>query len=322
MSINVAFSSRTPPWSEYETPLRAAFAAAALDVDLRPTAGTTRKPDAAAPHDPADVDYIVCAPSGPVSDFRPFTRAKAVLNLWAGVEEIAPNQTLTQPLARMVDPGLTEGMVEWVTGHVLRHHLGMDAQITGQTGAWDPIVPPLARDRPVTILGLGELGRACANALAALNFPVTGWSRRHREIDGIRCLSGADGFNTALASAEILVLLLPLTAQTEALIDEQALARMPAGAVLLNPGRGGLIDDAALLAALESGALEHATLDVFRTEPLPCDHPFWVAPRVTVTPHIASATRAVTASCVIAENICRGEAGDPFLHLVDRAAGY
>lgn len=322
MPINVLFSARTPRWSEYEAPLRKAFAEAGLDVDLRPAAGTTRVPEAPPPH-PADaVDYIVCAPNGAVSDFRPFTRTKAVLNLWAGVEQIAPNKTLTQPLARMVDPGMTAGMVEWVTGHVLRHHLGMDTQIADQSGTWAPVVPPLACDRPVTILGLGELGRACAAALTGLGFAVTGWSRRQKALDGVRCLAGTDGFEAALERAEILVLLMPLTAETEGLIGAEALGRLPRGAVLLNPGRGGLIDDEALLAALDAGQIGHATLDVFRVEPLPPEHPYWAHPRVTVTPHVASATRPASASRAVAENIRRGETGAPFLHLVDRAAGY
>ena len=118
------------------------------------------------------------------------------------------------------------------------------------------------------------------------------------------------------------MLLLPLTAATENVIDATALARMPEGAVIVNPGRGPLIDDAALLDALDRGHIAHATLDVFREEPLPPDHPFWAHPKVTVTPHVASATRPETSSLTIAENIRRGEAGEPFLYLVDRSRAY
>ncbi len=125
-----------------------------------------------------------------------------------------------------------------------------------------------------------------------------------------------------LATSEILVLLLPLTPATRNVIDARALALMPEGAVIVNPGRGALIDDEALLASLDAGHTGHATLDVFRTEPLPPDHPFWGHPRVTVTPHIAAETRPASAARVIAENIRRGEAGEPFLHLVDRNTGY
>ena len=293
-------------WPEYHEALPRALAEAGIDADL-----VTEAP-------PEAVDYIVYAPSSPLQDFTPYRRTKAVLNLWAGVERIVGNPTLTQPLCRMVDPGLTEGMVEWVVGHGLRHHLGMDRHIVNPGHVWDPTCPPLARERPVTILGMGALGSACAEALRALNFPVTGWSRTPKP----GCLHGADGLERALASAQILVTLLPKTAETENLLNARTLALLPRGAVILNPGRGALIDDDALLAALDRGQIGHATLDVFRVEPLPADHPYWTHPRVTVTPHIAADTRAASASRVIAENIRRGEAGEPFLHLVDRARGY
>ena len=308
--VNVLFAAGADRWSAYEVSLRAALAKAGVKVRL-----ATEMP-------PEEVDYIVYAPDSAVQDFTPFTRLKAVVSLWAGVEKIVGNPTLTVPLTRMVDTGLREGMREWVAGHVLRHHLGMDAQICGQDGTWTPKVPPLARDRRITILGLGELGRAAAEVLLPFGFPVTGWSRTAKEIDGLRCLSGEAGLAEALATADILVLLLPLTPETENLLDADRLATLPRGAVILNPGRGPLIDDAALLAALDSGHIGHATLDVFRVEPLPPEHPFWVHPRVTVTPHIASETRVSTASDVVAENIRRGEAGEPFLFEVDRNRGY
>ncbi len=133
---------------------------------------------------PRSVDYIVYAPSSAVQDFTPYTRLKAVLNLWAGVEDVVGNATLTVPLARMVDHGLTQGMVEWVTGHVLRHHLGIDAHLAGQDGVWRKTVPPLAQDRGVVVLGLGELGLACGAGLAGLGFDVTGWSRSPKTEDG------------------------------------------------------------------------------------------------------------------------------------------
>ena len=271
---------------------------------------------------PETVDYIIYAPSAPLQDFTPFTRAKAVLSLWAGVERIVGNVTLTQPLCRMVDPSLTESMVEWVVGHALRHHLGMDAHIVNPAHRWNPVVPPLARNRPVTVLGLGALGAACAQALAAMNFPVTGWSRTQKSVPGVRCLSGEDGLRKALTEAQILVTLLPRTPETENTLNSDTLALPARGAVILNPGRGPLIDDAALLAALDAGQIGHATLDVFRVEPLPQEHPFWAHPQVTVTPHIAADTRAESASGVIADNIRRGESGAPLLHRVDRNLGY
>lgn len=310
MTVNVLFAAKAERWSAYEGPLTRAMTAAGIDFDLR----TDFAPD--------QVDYIVYAPNSTVQDFTPYTRLKAVLNLWAGVENVAPNPTLTVPLTRMVDHGLSRGMTEWVVGHVLRHHLGMDTHIHGQDGVWRKIIPPLAEDRPVTILGLGTLGQDAANALNTLGFPVTGWSRSEKSIDGVTCLYGSDGLHRALETAQILVLLLPDTSATHDILNAQTLALLPRGAIIINPGRGPLIDDTALLAALDTGQISHATLDVFRTEPLPEDDPYWAHPKVTVTPHIASETRPETAAEIIAKNIVRGESGEPLLHLVDRSLGY
>lgn len=312
MSLQIFFAAGDANWEDYRKPLSDALALAGIDASLSDRAD-----------DPAQVDYIVFAPASSLRDFSPFTRAKAVLSLWAGVEKIMPNATLTQPLARMVNSELTEGMVEYVVGHVLRHHLGMDAHILGQDGVWrNDILPPLARERTVAVLGLGELGAASARALAALNFRVLGWSRSPKEIDGVACHSGEAGLEAVLKAAEIVVLLMPLTAETTNLLDARRIGLLPRGAVIVNPGRGALIDDGALLAALDDGRVGHATLDVFRVEPVPPDHPYWSHPRVTVTPHIAADTRVPSACAKLVENIRRGEAGLPFLDLVDKARGY
>ncbi len=310
MTVNVLFAATPSRWTEYKGPLQRAIRDVGIDAHI-------------ATDMPADqVDYIVYAPNSELQDFTPYTRAKAVLNLWAGVESIVNNPTLHLPLTRMVDPALTQGMIEWVTGHILRLHLGMDAHINAAPGTWTPKAPPLAFDTRVTILGLGELGAACATALAGFGFDVAGWSRSAREMPGIACFSGADGLDAVLQRADYCVLLLPRTAQTENTLNARTLALMPKGARILNPGRGPLINDDALLAALDSGHIDHATLDVFRVEPLPADDPYWAHPKVTITPHIASETRAAYSAKTIAENIKRGESGAPFLHLVDRSAGY
>ncbi|KAF0676655.1 2-hydroxyacid dehydrogenase [Profundibacterium mesophilum] len=308
--IRVLFAAPQAEWEAYRGPLACAFEAEQLDVAL------------ACDHDPAEVDYMIYAPDGPVRDFTPYTRCRAVLGLWAGVEGITGNPTLKIPLARMVDEGLTQGMVEWVCGHVLRHHLGLDAHIKGQDGTWRKGAPPLAWDRRVSILGLGVLGAACARALAGLGFDVAGWSRGPKDLGVIGTRHGEDGLEDVLRRAEILVLLLPLTEATRDLLDARRLAMLPRGAVLVNPGRGPLIDDAALLAALDEGRIGHATLDVFRTEPLPEGDPYWAHPRVTVTPHIASETRPASAARVIARNIRRAQGGQELHHLVDRESGY
>ncbi|GAA6174117.1 2-hydroxyacid dehydrogenase [Sulfitobacter pacificus] len=311
MPLNLLFAARPERWETYERPLRDALDKAGFgDANLAQEIA------------PQDVDYIIYAPNSPLQDFTPYTKTKAVLNLWAGVEAITGNETLTMPLARMVDPGLTKGMVEWVTGHVLRYHLGIDTDILRDKTKWVPRTPPLAQERQVVVLGLGALGAAVSNTLLGLGFNVTGWSRSPKDLPGATCLHGEDGLTKALSQAEIAVLLLPDTAATENTLNAGTLAQMPKGAFIINPGRGPLIDDAALLAALDSGQIAHATLDVFRVEPLPTDDPYWTHPKVTVTPHIAAETRASTASEVIVENIRRGEADEPFINLVDRALGY
>ena len=310
MSVNVLFAATAERWDVYGDLLPAALAEAGIDAHV------------ATEMDPAEVDYIVYAPNSALQDFTPYTRLKAVLNLWAGVETVVGNPTLTVPLCRMVDPALTQGMVEWVVGHVMRLHLGMDAHINAAPGTWEPVAPPLSFDAKVAILGLGALGTACALALAAIGFQVAGWSRSAKDVPGVTCFAGEAGLPLALEGAQYCVLLLPDTPATDGVINAETLAMLPAGAALLNPGRGPLIEDDALMAALDAGHLSHATLDAFREEPLPAAHAFWHHPKITVTPHIASETRPAYSVKTLAENIRRGEAGEPFLHVVDRDAGY
>ena len=310
MTIKILFSANEENWRRYKAPLQDALDDKSLDYEL----GITITP--------SEVDYIIYAPSSSLQDFSPYTKLKAVLNLWAGVEGVTNNKTLNVPLARMVDSGLTDGMVEWVTGHTLRHHLGIDKHIHGQDGIWRSYVPPLAKDRIITILGLGTLGTACGIALERLGFNVRGWSRREKRVDGILCFYGDDQIDSSLLDADIVVLLLPDTPLTQNILNQHTLNLLKRGAFVLNPGRGPLIDDDALLAAIESGQIEHATLDVFRIEPLPKNHKYWSHNKVTVIPHKASETRPKTASQVIAMNIERAENGQELLYLVDRENGY
>ena len=310
MTIKILFSANEENWKRYKAPLQDALDDKSLDYEL----GTTITP--------SEVDYIVYAPSSSLQDFSPYAKLKAVLNLWAGVEGVTNNKTLKVPLARMVDSGLTDGMVEWVTGHTLRHHLGIDKHIHGQDGIWRSYVPPLAKDRVITILGLGTLGTACGIALKRLGFNVRGWSMREKIVDGILCFYGDEQIDSSLMDADIVVLLLPDTPLTQNILNKHTLNLLKRGAFVLNPGRGPLIDDDALLAALETGQIEHATLDVFRIEPLPQNHQYWSNNKVTVIPHKASETRPKTASQVIAMNIERAENGQELLYLVDRENGY
>ncbi|MAT89038.1 MAG: glyoxylate/hydroxypyruvate reductase A [Aestuariivita sp.] len=310
MTINILFSASSDSWRKYEGPLRVHLNQLKIEYQLQTNFA------------PEIVDYIVYAPNSGLNDFSPYNRCKAVLNLWAGVENITGNATLKIPLARMVDHGLKQGMVEWVVGHVMRHHLGIDLQINGQDGVWRPHVPPLAEDRTVTFLGLGVLGASSGQALRQLGFNVRGWSRHAKTVGGIKCYHGVDGLKTALSGADFVILLLPDTPNTKNTLHRENLSVLKKGAFVINPGRGPLIDDEALLELLDSGHIGHATLDVFRIEPLPDTHPFWSHPKVTVTSHIAAATRPEYAVPVIVENIRRGESGECFLHLVDRQSGY
>lgn len=302
--MKVRFSASPASWDEWAPVLRDAFPAMALEREGPPDS----------------FDAIIYAPGGDIEDFAPYRNARLVQSLWAGVERIVTNRTLTQPLARMVDPGLAQGMAEYCTGWALRAHLGMDGHV--QDGVWrSGQTPPLAHQRPVVILGMGELGQAVAQMLGGLGFRVTGLSASGRPVAGVD-VRPIQQLDQVLSRAQILICLLPDTPQTRNMLDARRLSLLPRDAWIINPGRGTLIDDEALLHALDQGRPAHAVLDVFRTEPLPAGHPFWQHPGVTVTPHIAAATRPETAAPVVAENLRRAMAGRPLLHLVDRAKGY
>lgn len=274
---------------------------------------------------PEEIDYIVYNPFGTIRDFAPYTRLRAILNTWAGVEKILGNVALPEdvPFIRMVDDGMSRGMSEYFTGHVLRYHLDIDRAITQSAAAkWEEWEPPLAKDRSVGILGLGALGQSIAEMLGAIGFSLAGWSRSPKSLPGIACHHGPEGLRDVLARSEILVVILPLTDETGNVLDEDTLALLPRGACIINAGRGELIDDDALLAALDSGHLHHATLDVFRVEPLPGDHPFWRHPHITITPHIAAVSRHDSGAQAIIAQIGRDMDGQRFQNVVDLARGY
>ena len=224
--LTVFFAAGQQLWPTYRSLLQAALADQGMTAEISPHCA-----------DPSLVDYIIHAPGGAALNFASFTRCKAVLSLWAGVEKIVGTPGLTQPLCRMVNPELTAGMVEWVVGHALRHHLGMDRHIVNPDRHWDPTCPPLARDRPVAMLGLGALGQACARGLHSIGFPVTGWSRTAKQIDGLATQHGEAGLEATLRKAQIVVLLLPRTPETENLLNARRLAWLPQGAIILSPGR-------------------------------------------------------------------------------------
>jgi len=309
--IKILYSADPEDWLEYELNLHKALDRVGLNYELSTTYDTAE-----------EIDYIIYAPDGTLQDFKAFTNLKLVQSLWAGVEVLTANKSLTQPLARMVEPGLTLGMADYVMGHVLRHHLGTDQFSNARPGEWlGENIPALAQDRMVGFLGLGELGLYCAQKIADFGFQTCGWTRTQKT-KNIECYNGPEGLDNILSKSDILVLLLPNTPETNNIIDANNIAKMRDGVAIINPGRGTLINDTALLDALNNGKVASATLDVFQTEPLPADHLYWTHPNVLVTPHIASSTRINTACDVVAENIRRGENNEPFLYLVDKYVGY
>lgn len=276
---------------------------------------------------PGDLDDIEIALvwKPPPGALRKFPKLKAIFSVGAGVDALLGDPDLPEgvPLCRMVDDSLTRGMVEYTELHVLRHHRDQPLlEAKQRAGEWDAFASPLASERRVGVMGLGQIGGAAAEALSALGFQTVGWSRGPKDIPGVECHHGAEGLGAFLQGTEILVCLLPLTSETEDLLDRKLFAQLPQGACLINAGRGGQQVEGDILAALESGQLGYVTLDVFREEPLPADHPFWRHPKITVTPHNAAITEARSAVKRVVENIRRLEEGHTLLNVVDRSAGY
>ena len=250
---------------------------------------------------------------------------KLIVSLGAGVDHVLRDPELPAhvPILRLVDPYMTQAMREYVTLQVLRLHRQDFAYRAQQALAqWREHDQKNAAERSVGILGFGTLGQDAAHKLKAVGFDVGGWSRSAKDVPGFATYAGAAGLDALLARSEILVSLLPMTPETENLLDARLFARLPRGAGIINAGRGRHLVEADLLAALDSGQISAAVLDVFRDEPLPSDHPFWCHPRVVVTPHVAAETHPPTALPIIAQAIADFAARRPVANLVDRDRGY
>ncbi|MFC0266457.1 2-hydroxyacid dehydrogenase [Kushneria aurantia] len=285
-------AERVAAWIARLAPLLPAFRLAAIDEAVAPER----------------VRYAVVWKPSPGA-LAPFTALRAVVSLGAGIDHIPADALPAHrpPILRTTGEALTQRMREYVCLQVLRHHRDMPQLAAAQRRAeWQPQVTPPAPERRVGVMGLGLLGSAAATSLAALGFDTRGWARSPHQLGGVTTFAG-DELNDFLAGCEILVCLLPLTDATRDILDHRLLARLPRGAGLINAGRGEHLVEADLLDALASARLSHATLDVFRQEPLPADHPFWHHPQITVTPHIASMIDAPTGSRLVAENIRRFE---------------
>jgi glyoxylate/hydroxypyruvate reductase A len=281
----------------------------------------------ALPHDditlsPArDVDVaLVAAP--PVGTFAEVGKPKLVQSLWMGVDKLLADPALPRgvPLARLVDPGMVSAMSETVLAHVLDWHRHLYRyRAYQQARTWQRIEQRLAADRTVGVLGLGELGSDAARKLAALGFNVAGWSRRPKQIPGVRSFTD---LSALLSCSDAVVCLLPLTAHTRGILDAKAFSLMKRGGCVINVARGAHLVVPDLLRALDSGQLARAYLDVFDTEPLPPADALWRHAGVTLTPHIAALTEPRTALPKIVDNIERVRRGEAPRDLVDCEAGY
>jgi len=272
----------------------------------------------------ARYDYVLAfrPPPGAIATVA---GARVIFSLGAGVDGLVDDPSIPAhlPIVRMMDDGLVQGMAEFVAHAVLAAHREADVFTAAQREhRWAFRGHAYAHERTVGILGLGVLGRAAARLLQALRFKVAGWNRTGRTMAGVDCFHGEAGLAAMLPRCDILVCLLPLTADTHGLLDRARLSRLPKGACVINVARGQHVVEPDLLALLDEGHLAGAALDVQGTEPLPADSPLWTHPKVTVTPHVASQPTVESVARQVAENVRRLRDGRPLVNVVDRARGY
>lgn len=288
---------------------------------------SARLPDARVhPWDPGceQADFAV-AWNPPDAFFERTRIGTALFSAGAGVDRLLlhPGLPGDLPVVRVEDAGMGAQMAEYCCHEVLRvFRQAPQYESQQRERIWRELEPP-SRDRfEVGIFGLGVLGEQVARSLRGFGFPLVGYSRSPRRIEGVDCLSGPAALPAFLGRCRVIVLLAPLTAQTDGLFDAERLAMLPEGAWLINVARGALIDDDALLQALDRGRLAGATLDVFRTEPLPPEHPFWGHPKIRITPHVSAVTLIEETAGQIAGKILRLRRGEPVTGVVDRSRGY
>ena len=271
----------------------------------------------------APADYaVVWKPLQQLLDEQP--HLKALFNTGAGVDALmALNLSAGVPVIRLDDAGMAVQMAEYVCHALIRHFREFDAyEADTRAGQWTYRKPRSRADFPVGILGLGVLGERVARAVAQFDFPVNGWSRSPKDVPGVQCYSGLERLPDFLAATRVLVCLLPLTRDTQDIMNQENLSRLQSGAYVINVARGAHLVDEDLLALLDSGHLAGATLDVFRTEPLPAEHPFWKHPKVTVTPHTSARTLRSESIAQIAGKIVALERGEMVAGRVELGRGY
>ncbi|MGF1630904.1 MAG: 2-hydroxyacid dehydrogenase [Kiloniellaceae bacterium] len=276
------------------------------------------------PGDKSKVEYaVVWQP--PPGGLKTFPNLKVIVSMGAGIDHVLRDPELPRhlPIIRTVGPDLRQRMREYVLLHVLRFHRRLpEIEASFTRREWNQLITPVAPDRPVAVLGLGNMGADCARHLVHLGFEVHGWSRRPKNVEGVICHSGPGGLAGLLKRVEILVCLLPLTPETTGILNKDLFAQLPEGACVINAGRGQHLVEEDLIPALDSGRLGGATLDVLHVEPAAEDHPFWAHPKILLTPHIASLIDPAVGSRLIAGNLKLFMAGRPVPDMVDVAQGY
>ena len=274
--------------------------------------------------EPESIEYALVA-NLPFGQLQQFPNLRMIVSLPVGLDHLLDDPQLPKhvPMTRCVSPDGDPGMNEFALLHVLRHHRQLPAyQMLQQRAEWQKLPQPTTAERRVGVMGLGSFGGAVARAIAAVGFDVAGWSRQPRQIDGVTCFAGEEQRDAFLGRSDILVCLLPSTAQTRGLLNARTFASLPEAAAVVNLARGNLLVDTDLIDALDSEHLAAATLDVTEPEPLPAESPLWRHPRITITPHVGGVVRSAVSAPIVAANIQRLSRGAPLLNPVDLHAGY
>jgi glyoxylate/hydroxypyruvate reductase A len=275
-----------------------------------------------APGAPQADHAVVWSPPQQFMDEQP--ALKGIFNTGAGVDALLKLKLPAgATLVRLDDAGMSAQMAEFVCHAIIRHFRELDGyEADVAQGKWSFRKPRLRADYPVGIMGLGVLGERVAHAVSQFEFPVNGWSRSAKALEGVRCFAGTAQLNDFLAASRILVCLVPLTPDTQDILNHETLSRLQPGGYVINVARGAHLVDDDLIALLDSSHLTGATLDVFRTEPLPAEHPFWRHPKITVTPHTSARTLREESIAQIAGKILAMQRGEPVAGVVDVQRGY